>query len=251
MSPAAASSRMMPRIRAAVRSCTLPGRGPETHRISPSGAELIDDFVHPDFSNHTVEPGQRDDRTGVLETTRAMHEAFSELRVEILHCVSDGDLVATHKVFRGRHTGSWFGVPPSGNAVEFRVMDLGSLPRRPAVRALGRRRRTNPAAPDGRPHLTHNPHRSRCVSPYAGPLTSLAVTLSGSATSTTPVTPSPIVSSQNPDAGPPFVGTPAQPSPLPGNAQYFPRVSDMHGDGPDGTLYQGVLGGVATLQDAG
>ena len=32
--------------------------------------------------------------------------------------------MATHKVFRGRHTGSWFGVPPSGNPVEFRVMDL-------------------------------------------------------------------------------------------------------------------------------
>jgi predicted ester cyclase len=86
--------------------------------------ELIDHFVHPDFHNHTVEPGQRDDRTGVRETTRAMHEAFSELSVEILHCVGEADLVATHKVFRARHTGSWFGVPPSGNPVEFRVMDL-------------------------------------------------------------------------------------------------------------------------------
>ena len=86
--------------------------------------ELVDDFVHPDFRNHTVQAGQRDDRRGVWETTRDMHEAFSELRVEVLHCVGDGDLVATHKVFRGRHTGSWFGVPPSGNPVEFRVMDL-------------------------------------------------------------------------------------------------------------------------------
>ncbi|MEY9930714.1 putative ester cyclase [Catenulispora sp. GP43] len=32
--------------------------------------------------------------------------------------------MATHKIFRGRHTGTWFGLPPSGNAVEFRVMDL-------------------------------------------------------------------------------------------------------------------------------
>jgi SnoaL-like polyketide cyclase len=48
--------------------------------------ELIDDFVHPDFHHHTVESGQRDDRAGVRETTRAMHEAFSELRVEVLHC---------------------------------------------------------------------------------------------------------------------------------------------------------------------
>ena len=88
--------------------------------------ELIDGLVRPDFRNHTAGPGQRDDRAGIGETVAAMHEAFSGLRVEILHCVGAGELVATHKVFRGRHTGTWFGVPPSGNQVEFRVMDLVS-----------------------------------------------------------------------------------------------------------------------------
>lgn len=86
--------------------------------------ELIEDLVRPDFRNHTIEPGQRDDRAGIGETVAAMHEAFSDLRIKILHCVGDDEFVATHKVFRGRHTGSWFGLPPSGNAVEFRVMDL-------------------------------------------------------------------------------------------------------------------------------
>ncbi|WP_405996021.1 ester cyclase [Streptomyces sp. NBC_00986] len=86
--------------------------------------DLIDELVHPEFRNHTVEPAQRDDREGMRETMAALHEAFSDLRVEVLHCVGDGDLVATHKLFRGSHTGPWFGVPPSGNRVEFRVMDL-------------------------------------------------------------------------------------------------------------------------------
>lgn len=86
--------------------------------------ELIDDLVRPEFRSHTVQPGQRDDRAGIGETVAAMHEAFSGLRVEILHCVGAGDLVATHKMFRGRHTGPWFGVPPSRKPVEFRVMDL-------------------------------------------------------------------------------------------------------------------------------
>jgi predicted ester cyclase len=86
--------------------------------------ELIDALVRPEFRNRTVEPGQRDDRAGIGETVAAMHKAFSGLRVEILHCVGAGELVATHKMFRGRHTGPWFGVPPSGNPIEFRVMDL-------------------------------------------------------------------------------------------------------------------------------
>ena len=86
--------------------------------------ELIEGLVRPEFRNRTVEPGQLDDRAGIGETVAAMHEAFSDLRIEILHCVGDGEFVATHKLFRARHTGPWFGRQPSGNPVEFRVMDL-------------------------------------------------------------------------------------------------------------------------------
>ena len=41
-----------------------------------------------------------------------------------MHCIGEGGLVASHKIFRGTHTGDWFGVPPSGKPVEFAVMDL-------------------------------------------------------------------------------------------------------------------------------
>ena len=34
-----------PWIRAAVRSCMAPGRGPETYRISPSGVEMTCRFM--------------------------------------------------------------------------------------------------------------------------------------------------------------------------------------------------------------
>jgi predicted ester cyclase len=86
--------------------------------------ELIDTLVHADYHNHTAEPGQAENREGVRATMVAMHAAFSEMTVRVLQCVSQGDLVATHKLFRARHTGPWFGVPPSGRQVEFRVMDM-------------------------------------------------------------------------------------------------------------------------------
>jgi hypothetical protein len=41
-----------------------------------------------------------------------MHQAFPGLRVEILHCIGTGDLVATHKMFLGRDTAPWFGGRP-------------------------------------------------------------------------------------------------------------------------------------------
>ncbi|PRX96804.1 ester cyclase [Allonocardiopsis opalescens] len=86
--------------------------------------DLIDTLVHPDYRDHTAEPGQGTDRDGVRATMAAMHTAFTDLSVEILHCVAHSGIVATHKLFRGRHTGPWFGVPPSGRQVEFRVMDM-------------------------------------------------------------------------------------------------------------------------------
>ena len=42
--------------------------------------ELIEALVHPEFRNHTVEPGQRNDRAGIGESLAAMHDAVSLLR---------------------------------------------------------------------------------------------------------------------------------------------------------------------------
>ncbi|MEA5360610.1 ester cyclase [Amycolatopsis sp., V23-08] len=86
--------------------------------------ELIDDFLHADFRNRSAKNGQPDDRRGVVAVTRALHTAFAGLEVEIVHCVETGDVVATHKIYRGRHVGEWLGTPPSGQDADFRVMDF-------------------------------------------------------------------------------------------------------------------------------
>jgi hypothetical protein len=36
---------MMPQIRAAVRSCTAPGSGPDTHTMSPPGLAMTCRFI--------------------------------------------------------------------------------------------------------------------------------------------------------------------------------------------------------------
>ncbi len=42
----------------------------------------------------------------------------------ILHLVAEGNLVITHKVFHGTHTGEFMGIPPTGREVEILVIDL-------------------------------------------------------------------------------------------------------------------------------
>ncbi|MDQ0788537.1 ester cyclase [Streptomyces sp. B3I8] len=86
--------------------------------------ELIDELVSPSFHNHSAEPGRGEDREGVRAAVAALHAAFSDLRVEVKQCVGEGDLVATHKVLRGRHTGEWAGIAPSGRPFALEVMDL-------------------------------------------------------------------------------------------------------------------------------
>ncbi|MBS2547928.1 hypothetical protein KGQ19_13745 [Catenulispora sp. NL8] len=65
----------------------------------------------------------------------------------------------------------------------------------------------------------------------AGTVLTLAVVLPGSAAGAAGSTPPPVASSQDPSAGPPFVGGPAEPHPLPANSPFYPQVSGMHGDG--------------------
>ncbi|MFE2188281.1 ester cyclase [Streptomyces sp. NPDC059455] len=86
--------------------------------------ELFDDFVHPDFRNHTAEPGGAADREGARATMAALHAALEDLSIEIVHCFGQGDLVATTKVVRGRHVGNWLGQAPTGKRVGLRIMDF-------------------------------------------------------------------------------------------------------------------------------
>lgn len=86
--------------------------------------DLIDDFLHPDFSNGTAEGDLPKDRTGVRIIMAALCDAFAERTIEIVHCSEADDVVASHKVLHGRHVGDWLGRPPSGERVCLRHMDF-------------------------------------------------------------------------------------------------------------------------------
>ncbi len=52
-------------------------------------------------------------------------DAFEEQRVEVLHAVAEGDLVALHVELSARHTGYFRGVAPTGR--RFRVREMHVL----------------------------------------------------------------------------------------------------------------------------
>jgi predicted ester cyclase len=60
----------------------------------------------------------------VLALFAMFFTAFPDLRVEIHRQVTEDDVVATHKTFRGTHHGDFMGVAGTGHRVEFDVIDL-------------------------------------------------------------------------------------------------------------------------------
>lgn len=86
--------------------------------------DLIDEYVAPTFRNHSVGPMQGPGREDLRSALRALRSGLSNVTVDVVHCVSTGNIVATHKVFRGVHTGDLLGIPPTQKTLGLTIMDF-------------------------------------------------------------------------------------------------------------------------------
>lgn len=84
---------------------------------------LFDRLFAENFRDHTPQPGFGTDKPAVLELYRALRAAFDDF-MAVIHwqSVEDG-LVTTFKIYQGTHTGTFLGVPPTGNLVRFETLD--------------------------------------------------------------------------------------------------------------------------------
>jgi steroid delta-isomerase-like uncharacterized protein len=86
--------------------------------------DRVDEFVRPDFENHTAGPGAPEGAEGVRSGLAAFRAGFPDHDAEVVHLVAEGDLVSTYKTFTGTHTGEFLGIPPTGRRATIRVMDF-------------------------------------------------------------------------------------------------------------------------------
>jgi steroid delta-isomerase-like uncharacterized protein len=87
----------------------------------------IYDYMSPDFVNHTAAEGAPNSREGVEAFFTAFYNAFPDFHATIIGQYSEGDKVATYKVFHGTHQGDFFGIPPTGKSMEMKVHDILQL----------------------------------------------------------------------------------------------------------------------------
>jgi hypothetical protein len=79
---------------------------------------ILDDYIAEDFIAHSPPlPGVTLDREGMKQAAE-MFRVGTPGRHEIVMQVAEGDLVVSHVLGKGVHTGELFGVPATNNEVE-------------------------------------------------------------------------------------------------------------------------------------
>jgi predicted ester cyclase len=77
----------------------------------------LEDFIAHNYLNHeSVDDGRSEARgqDEVRATVTWMHEALEDLAFEEQEVVEQGDTIAMWVTMRGKHTGSFFGIPAEG-----------------------------------------------------------------------------------------------------------------------------------------
>jgi predicted ester cyclase len=85
------------------------------------------DLIHPEFVDHSRPPHVALGPEGVRQQFDAFRAVLTGFHAEVIIQVAQDDLVATHKVFSGVHTGAFLGIAPSGERVELTVSDTVRL----------------------------------------------------------------------------------------------------------------------------
>jgi len=88
-----------------------------------------DEVFHPRFVNHyrpggRVIPSGERPASGFQAFYGELLSGFPDASMEINDQIAERDLVSTRKTLRGTHRGELWGLPPSGNRVEFEFIDI-------------------------------------------------------------------------------------------------------------------------------
>jgi len=88
---------------------------------------VADQLRSPRFINHSAPPGTPQGPEGGRTLFRALRTAFPDLTVTIEDMLAEGDKVVTRQTFSGTHKGEWMGIPATGRAVQWAVIDIVRL----------------------------------------------------------------------------------------------------------------------------
>ena len=84
---------------------------------------ILDEIMRDDYIQHNEEAAQG--KAGFIEFFTQTFKAIPDFKYHTLKIVADGDIVMTFNRNTGTHIGGeWIGQPPSGNNLDFDVVDI-------------------------------------------------------------------------------------------------------------------------------
>lgn len=89
--------------------------------------DVADRYVAADCVDYSGFPGQPDGLAGMKARWTMLFNAFPDFKITIDDLVADGDKVSMRAAGRGTHHGQFFGVPATGNPVEFTEINISRI----------------------------------------------------------------------------------------------------------------------------
>ncbi len=102
------------------------------YRAFAGEPDLLDQVVAPGWQDIPLAPGQGPGPEGIKPLIRAFKEAFPDLAITVHDMIAEGSRIGVRAEITGTHTGTWFGVAPTGRRCtvalhEFHRIENGRL----------------------------------------------------------------------------------------------------------------------------
>jgi predicted ester cyclase len=93
--------------------------------IAGKDLKSFEALMAPDFVNHSAPPGVSPAPDGMIAFLQnVLWKAFTEIRIDILDQVGEGDKVSTRKNVSGVHVGEFFGMPATNKRINIEILEI-------------------------------------------------------------------------------------------------------------------------------
>ncbi|WP_127125355.1 ester cyclase [Pseudoflavitalea rhizosphaerae] len=93
--------------------------------IAGKDLKTFDALMAPDFVNHSAPPGVSPAADGMIAFLQnVLWKAFSDIRIDILDQVGEGDKICTRKKISGVHVGEFFGMPATNKRINIEMLEI-------------------------------------------------------------------------------------------------------------------------------
>ena len=86
--------------------------------------QALDAVVADAFVEHEITPGVAPGKAGLKQFVATLHSAFPDVAFKVADIASEADKVWARVVVTGTQRGEFFGIPPTGRAIDIEVFDI-------------------------------------------------------------------------------------------------------------------------------